>query len=60
MTETSTHPKTGRDGGSDSNVRDLIGRISRLEMIVGAVIAVVMLALVAIEPDILEAPFENV
>jgi len=41
-------------------VRDLIGRISRLEMIVGAVIAVVMLALVVIEPEILEAPFENV
>jgi hypothetical protein len=40
-------------------MRDLIGRITRLEIIVGAVIAVVMLLLVVIEPDILEAPFEN-
>ena len=59
MTQTSTPPKTGRGSGSDSLVRDLIGRITRLEMIVGAVIAVVMLALVVIEPEILEAPFEN-
>jgi hypothetical protein len=59
MTETSTPPKAGRDSGSDSIVRDLIGRITRLEIIVGAVIAVVMLSLVVIEPDILEAPFEN-
>jgi len=40
-------------------VRDLIGRIARLEIIVGAVIAAVMLLLVLIEPNILEAPFEN-
>ncbi len=60
MTQTSTPPKTGRDSGSDSIVRDLIGRVTRLEIIVGAVIAVVMLALVILEPEILEAPFENV
>ena len=59
MTQTSTPPKTSRDSGSDSLVRDLIGRITRLEMIVGAAIAAVMLALVVIEPEILEAPFEN-
>ncbi len=59
MTQTATPPETGRDSGSNSLVRDLIGRITRLEIIVGAVIAVVMLALVVIEPEILEAPFEN-
>ncbi len=61
MTETTTPADTGRDDGSppDSLVRQLIGRITRLEMIVGAVIAVVLLALVLIEPRILEAPFEN-
>jgi hypothetical protein len=40
-------------------VRQFIGRITRLEAIVGAVIAVVVLVLVLIEPKILEAPFEN-
>lgn len=37
----------------------LIGRIARLELIVGALIAALMLVLVVIEPNILEAPFEN-
>jgi hypothetical protein len=61
VTETTTPPTTGRDGGAppSSVLRELIGRITRLEIIVGAVIAVVMLALVLIEPDILEAPFQN-
>jgi hypothetical protein len=59
MSKTSTPPKTGLDSGSDSFLRDLIGRITRLEIIIGAAIAVVVLSLVVIEPDILEAPFEN-
>ena len=61
MTTTSTPPTTSRDDGSapDSFARELIGRITRLEVIVGAVIAAVMAVLVLIEPDILEAPFEN-
>ena len=61
MTETSTPPATGRDGDAapDSLVRELIGRITRLEIIIGALIAAVMLLLVLIEPNILEAPFEN-
>ncbi len=59
MTETSTPPATDRDAASGSLVRDLIGRITRFEMIVGGVIAAVMLALIVIEPEILEAPFEN-
>jgi len=60
MTKTSTS-ETGRDGGaaSDSAVRRLISRITPLEMIVGAVIAVSMLVLVLIEPNIVEAPFQN-
>ncbi len=60
-TQTSTPPATGRGGDAapDSLVRDLIGRISRLELIVGAAIAVIMLLLVVIEPNIVEAPFEN-
>jgi hypothetical protein len=40
-------------------VRQLIGRVARIEIIVGAVISVVILSLVLIEPNILEAPFEN-
>jgi hypothetical protein len=61
MTKTSTSANTGRSDGSapDSLLRQLIGRITRLEIVVAAVIAVVVLALVLIEPDILEAPFEN-
>jgi hypothetical protein len=35
------------------------GRITRLELIVGAAVAAVMLVLVLVEPEILEAPFEN-
>ncbi len=44
---------------SDTTARALIGRISRLEVVVAAVIAAVMLVLVLVEPDVLEAPFEN-
>ena len=39
--------------------RRLVGRITRLEMLIGAAIAALLLVLVVIEPDILEAPFEN-
>ena len=61
MTKTSTPPHTRRDGSSasDSVVRDLIGRITPLEIMVAAVIAVIMLLLVLIEPNIVEAPFQN-
>ncbi|MDJ0925468.1 MAG: DM13 domain-containing protein [Acidimicrobiia bacterium] len=61
MTKTSIPPATDRDRGSapDSLVRELIGRITRLEIIVGALVAAVLLLLVLIEPNILEAPFEN-
>ena len=60
-TDTSIPPATGRDGdGAPHSLgRELIGRITRLEIVVGAVIAAVMLLLVLLEPDILEAPFEN-
>ena len=61
MTETSIPPATGQDGGPapQSIGRELIGRITRLEIVVGTVIAVVMVVLVFMEPSILEAPFEN-
>jgi hypothetical protein len=61
VTDTSTPPTTDHDPGarSGSLVRDLLGRITRLEIVVGAVIAAVMLGLILIEPDILEAPFQN-
>jgi hypothetical protein len=61
MTKISTPAETRRRGDSrpESHVRELIGRITRLEIIAGAVIAAVMLSLILIEPDILEAPFEN-
>ncbi|NNC75122.1 MAG: hypothetical protein HKN93_06375, partial [Acidimicrobiia bacterium] len=61
MTQTPTRTPTDHDGDSspDSSLLDLIRRISRLEVIVAGVIAVILLALVLIEPEILEAPFEN-
>ena len=61
MTNTSIPPAPSRDGGHahESLVRDLFSRITRLEIIVGTVIALVMVSLVLIEPNILEAPFEN-
>ena len=61
MTKTSTPPPTRGDDSAEAvtSVRQLISRITPLEIIVAAVIAVGMLVLVLIEPDILEAPFEN-
>ncbi|MEM9042359.1 MAG: hypothetical protein AAGD33_20935, partial [Actinomycetota bacterium] len=61
MAQTTAPPPTGRDSdeSSGSFVGDLIGRISRLELVVAAVVAAVLLVLVVIEPNILEAPFEN-
>ena len=59
--ETSTPPMTDGDPDpvADSPARRLLGRTTGLEIVVGALVAAVMLALVVIEPDILEAPFEN-
>lgn len=61
VTDTLTSPTSDdqHDPDARSLVQRLLGRITRLEMVVGAVIAVVMLVLVVIEPNILEAPFEN-
>lgn len=39
--------------------RTLLRRVSRLEVIVAGVVAVVLLVLVVLEPDILEAPFAS-
>ena len=52
-------PDTEHEFQSNSLVRTLISRISRLEYVVAAVIGAFLLALVVIEPNILEAPFEN-
>ena len=58
--ETSTPPETGDDAPAPVSLPSrLLGRTTRFEIVVGAVIAAVMLALVVIEPNILEAPFEN-
>lgn len=61
ITETSTPSTTGHGGGAPprSPAQTLIGRIERIELMVGALIAVLMLMLVVIEPNILEAPFQN-
>jgi hypothetical protein len=40
-------------------VRRLLARVSRLEWSIAASAAVMLLALVVVEPDILQAPFEN-
>ena len=60
-TQTATPPETETDDSAapESLPRQLIGRITRVEILIGAVIAAVMLVLVLIEPNILEAPFEN-
>jgi len=61
VTDTLTPSPPPRTGGSapDGLIRTLIGRITRFEIIVAAVIGAVMLVLVLLEPDVLEAPFEN-
>jgi hypothetical protein len=43
----------------DSKPRSLLARISRLELTVAVVVAAVLLVLVLLEPDILEAPFAS-
>lgn len=48
-----------RDAEPTSGLRALLGRISTLEIVVGATIAAIVLVLVLVEPNILEAPFEN-
>lgn len=45
--------------GGRTGARAVIRRITRGEIVIAALIAVAMLVLVVIEPDILEAPFEN-
>ena len=50
---------TPTPSATGSSARALIGRITRLELIVGVAVAAVMVLLVVLEPDILEAPFEN-
>lgn len=60
MTDLLTPQPTRRNAGEpDSLAARLVGRISKLEIAVGAAIAAVLLVLVILEPDILEAPFEN-
>jgi hypothetical protein len=60
VTDTSTPPSPGLEqSGSEPAWRRLLGEITRFEMVVFAVIAGIMLLLVLIEPNILEAPFEN-
>ncbi|MEZ5407535.1 MAG: DM13 domain-containing protein [Acidimicrobiales bacterium] len=62
ITETSTMSTTGTDGdpppGSPA-ARTLIGRVTRFEIIVGALVAAFMLGLAVIEPNIVEAPLQN-
>ena len=62
MSDTLTPPPSidpQHSAGPQPLWRRLVARITRLEMIIGAAIAAIMLLLVILEPDILEAPFEN-
>ena len=61
MTATSNPPTTDddRDVPPTSVGRELVSRISHLEIVVASVLAAILLVLVLLEPDILEAPFEN-
>lgn len=47
------------DGGGRTDARSMIRRITRGELAIAALVAVAMLVLVVVEPDVLEAPFEN-
>lgn len=42
-----------------SRISSLISRVTRLEIVIAVFVAATMVVLVAVEPDILEAPFEN-
>ncbi len=57
-TETSTPPEAAHDDARPVRP-SLLRSITRSEIMVAALVAVVMLVLVLIEPNILEAPFEN-
>jgi hypothetical protein len=60
ITETPIPRETEQaDTPSESTARALIGRVTPTDIMVAALIAAVMLVLVLIEPNILEAPFEN-
>lgn len=58
-TKTSKPREVEPDGPPASTVRTLVGRITGSELIVAALIAAVMVVLVIIEPDIVEAPFAS-
>ncbi|MGK2928113.1 MAG: DM13 domain-containing protein, partial [Acidimicrobiales bacterium] len=65
MTDTQTppslaqHAPTDGDGASSWDPSRLIGRVTTAEWVVAGIVAVVMLALTLLEPDVLEAPIEN-
>ena len=61
LTETPTPPETHHDSDSapGSPWRELIGRVTRLELIVGAVIAAVMVVLVLAEPEARQLAFQD-
>ncbi len=52
-------PSTFAADGLPRHARHVLQRISRLELVVAAVAAVVLAGLVAVEPDILRAPFAS-
>ncbi len=60
-TPTESEPRTGprEDRPQKSFISTLLSRITRLEIAVAAVVAAGLVVLVLIEPEILEAPFEN-
>ncbi|MGI9612828.1 MAG: DM13 domain-containing protein [Acidimicrobiales bacterium] len=61
MTDTSLSTDADEDNklATGSLANRLIARVTRFEIIIGAAIALLMLALMIVEPNILEAPFEN-
>ena len=60
MAKTPPRPESPDRGATPlAFVRTLLRRITRLEIIVAVVIAAVLLVLILLEPEILEAPFEN-
>jgi Electron transfer DM13 len=51
--------RSERPAGTRSLLARLVGRVTTPEWIVGGVVGALMLVLVALQPDILEAPVEN-
>ncbi|MEM9036569.1 MAG: DM13 domain-containing protein [Actinomycetota bacterium] len=59
MTSSPPPAETDPRSSAESPLRRVVSRITRLELVVGGGVAALMLLLLALEPSIVEAPFQN-